>query len=122
MGERAIATPLPRAAGSVTTLTRAEGIIRIPALSEGISQEEEVTAELLVDEEDLSNTLVFIGSHDISIDLLADEIRCEGKNIRISSGNVGSLGGTHSPEKGSLPFFGRHTCWTHPRENIIYPI
>ena len=100
VGGNAIATPLQRAAGSVTTLTRAEGIIRIPALSEGIMQEEEVKAELIVDDEELKNTLVIIGSHDITIDIIADEIRRGGKNIRISSGNVGSLGGLMAIKKG----------------------
>ena len=38
VGERIVATPLPRAAGSITSLTRAEGIVRIPALSEGITR------------------------------------------------------------------------------------
>jgi len=42
VGEKIVATPLPRAAGSITTLTRAEGIVRIPALSEGVSQDEEI--------------------------------------------------------------------------------
>ena len=79
MGERSVATPLPRAAGSVTTLTRAEGIIRIHSLSEGITQDEEVEAELIVDEEELKDTIVIIGSHDITIDIIADEIRREGR-------------------------------------------
>ena len=79
VGSKHVATPLERAAGSITTLTKAEGIIRIPALSEGISQNEEVSAELLVNERELDNTVVIIGSHDITIDILADEIRRKGR-------------------------------------------
>ncbi len=108
VGPKFVATPLPRAAGSITTLTRAEGIIRIPALSEGISQNEEIEAELLVDEEDLLNTVVIIGSHDINIDILADEICGQGHNIRISSGNVGSLGGLIALKKGTCHMAGSH--------------
>jgi len=108
VGDKLIATPLPRSAGSVTTLTRAEGIIRVPAMSEGIAQDEEISAELLVNEEDLENTIVVIGSHDITIDILADEIRRGGKNIRISSGNVGSLGGLMAIRKGICHFAGSH--------------
>jgi putative molybdopterin biosynthesis protein len=108
VGPKFVATPLPRAAGSITTLTRAEGIIRIPALSEGISQNEEIEAELLVEEEDLLNTVVIIGSHDINIDILADEIRWQGHNIRISSGNVGSLGGLIALKKGACHMAGSH--------------
>jgi putative molybdopterin biosynthesis protein len=108
VGSKHVATPLERAAGSITTLTRAEGIIRIPALSEGISQNEEVEAELLVNERALNNTVVIIGSHDITIDILADEIRRKGHNIRISSSNVGSLGGLIALKKGSCHISGSH--------------
>ncbi len=118
---KAIATPLPRAAGSVTTLTRAEGIVRIPALSEGISQDEDVVAELIVDEEELKNTLVIIGSHDITLDILADEIRRGGKDIRISSGNVGSLGGLMAIKKGVSHLGGAHLLDTETGEyNLSY--
>jgi putative molybdopterin biosynthesis protein len=108
VGPKYVATPLARAAGSITTVTRAEGIIRIPSLSEGISQNEEVEAELLVAEEELLNTIVIIGSHDISIDILADEIRRKGQSIRISSANVGSLGGLMALRKGSCHIAGSH--------------
>jgi putative molybdopterin biosynthesis protein len=108
VGDRTIATPLPRAAGSVTTLTRAEGILRIPALSEGVSQEEDMSAELLVDEEALFNTVVIIGSHDMTLDMLADEISRRGHNTRISSANVGSLGGLMALRKGTCHLAGSH--------------
>ncbi|MFH1930183.1 MAG: molybdopterin biosynthesis protein [Pseudomonadota bacterium] len=121
VGPKFVATPLPRAAGSITTLTRAEGIIRIPALSEGISQNEEIEVELLVEEEDLLNTVVIIGSHDINIDILADEIRRQGHNIRISSGNVGSLGGLIALKKGSCHMAGSHLLDTETGQyNISY--
>ena len=122
VGNLAVATPLPRSAGSITTLTRAEGMIRIPSSSEGLDQGEEIHAELLVDEEDLQNTIVVIGSHDITIDILADEIRSvTGRNIRISSGNVGSLGGLMAVKKEICHFAGSHLLDTQTGEyNISY--
>lgn len=121
VGGKAIATPLPRAAGSVTTLTRAEGIVRIPALSEGITQDEDVEAELIVDDEELKNTLVIIGSHDITLDIIADEIRKGGKDIRVSSGNVGSLGGLMAIKKGVCHLGGAHLLDTGTGEyNLSY--
>ena len=116
-----MATPLPRAAGSITTLTRAEGILRIPALSEGVMQDEQIEAELLVGEEEILNTVVIIGSHDISIDLLADEIRQRGHSIRVSSGNVGSLGGLMALRKGTCHIAGSHLLDPETGEyNISY--
>jgi molybdenum cofactor synthesis domain-containing protein len=121
VGDKAIATPLQRAAGSITTLTRAEGIIRIPALSEGVGQDETVEAELLVDEEEVRNTIVVIGSHDITIDLIGDEMRRKGHNIRVSSGNVGSLGGLMALRKGTCHLAGSHLLDTETGEyNLSY--
>jgi len=121
VGDRYVATPLARAAGSITTLTRAEGILRIPQLSEGITQDQEAEARLLVPEEALKHTVVVIGSHDISIDILGDEVRHGGRDIRISSGNVGSLGGLLALRKGTCHMAGSHLLDTETGEyNISY--
>ena len=86
-----IAAPLPRGAGSITTLTRADGIIRIPARTEGIEQAALVKVELLRPSEAIDRTVVIIGSHDLTLDLLADELIPH--NLFLSSSHVGSLGG-----------------------------
>mgnify|MGYP000857590010 CR=1 FL=1 len=117
VGAICIATPLSRSAGSITSLTRAEGVIRIPPSSEGVGQDEEIQAEILVENEELDHTLVVIGSHDIAIDILADEVRlATGRNIRISSGNVGSLGGLIAIRKGVCHFAGSHLLDVHTGE------
>ncbi len=121
VGDKMVATPLPRAAGSITTLTRSEGILRIPDLSEGVTQDEELEAELMVDEQELHNTLSVIGSHDMTIDVLADEIRRRGHDIRISSGHVGSLGGLMAIRKGTCHMAGSHLLDTETGEyNVSY--
>lgn len=91
VGQRVVAAPLPRGAGSITTLTRADGIIRIPARSEGIEQASEISVELLQHPDKIDRTVVIIGSHDLTLDLLADELIPS--NLFVSSSHVGSLGG-----------------------------
>jgi putative molybdopterin biosynthesis protein len=121
VGERVVAIPLPRAAGSTTSLSRAEGIIRIPSFSEGIAAGEETQAELLVEAEDIRNSIVCIGSHDITIDILSDEIRGRGSGVRIVSGNVGSLGGLLALKKGTAHLCGCHLLDIQTGEyNISY--
>lgn len=121
VGGKTVATPLPRAAGSITTLTRAEGILCVPALSEGVTQDETIEAELLVGEEEIEHTVVVIGSHDITLDVLADETRRSGQDIRVSSGNVGSLGGLLALRKGTCHMAGSHLLDTETGEyNISY--
>ena len=74
-----------------------------------------------MDPEDLMNTIVIIGSHDITLDILSDEIRKQGHNIRIASGNVGSLGGLLALKKGTAHMAGSHLLDTQTGEyNISY--
>ncbi len=121
VGRKVVAIPLPRAAGSTTTLSRAGGIIRIPSVSEGIAAGEEAEAELLVEPEDIDNTVVIIGSHDMSLDILSDEIRRKGGGTRIASGNVGSLGGLLALKKGAAHLCGSHLLDIETGEyNISY--
>ncbi len=88
-----MATPLPRGAGTITSLMRADGLIRIPAHSEGIAAGREVATELLLAPEELEETLVVIGSHDNTLDVLATLLRRHHPGLRLSSAHVGSTGG-----------------------------
>lgn len=106
VGDRVVATPLPRGAGSITSLTRADGIIRIPTFSEGIGQAEEVEVELMKDPMDVDRTLVCIGSHDLTLDVLANELGPH--NLFLSSSNVGSLGGLLALKSRSSHFATSH--------------
>ena len=117
VGDKYIATPLSRAAGAITTITKAEGIIHVPADSEGISQKEIIEAELLVPREQLENTITVIGSHDISIDVLADAMRAKG--FCISSANVGSLSGMMALKGGICHMAGSHLLDTETGEYNI---
>ncbi|MFH1116708.1 MAG: molybdopterin biosynthesis protein [Pseudomonadota bacterium] len=91
VGDKKVAATLPRGAGSITTLTRADGIVRIPARSEGIEQGAKVEVELLRTPAQIDRTVVIIGSHDLTLDVLADELIP--RNVYLSSSHVGSLGG-----------------------------
>jgi putative molybdopterin biosynthesis protein len=106
VGDRVIAAPLPRGAGSITTLTKADGIIRIPANSEGINQGSAVQVELLRSSAEVERTLVVIGSHDLTLDVLADELIPH--NIYLSSSHVGSLGGLLALKAGNAHFATSH--------------
>ncbi|MBW1916827.1 MAG: molybdopterin biosynthesis protein [Deltaproteobacteria bacterium] len=108
VGERVIATPLPRGAGTITSLVRADGIIRIPALSEGLEEDRPAIAELLISLEELAGTLVAIGSHDNTLDVLASLLRRRNPELRLSSAHVGSLGGLLALKRGRSHLGGSH--------------
>ena len=103
-----VASSLPRGAGSVTTLTEADGIIRIPNHMEGIKAGEPVEAELLKDLAEIENTIVIVGSHDNTLDILANQMRVRDFRFGLSSSNVGSLGGLIALRNGYCHAAGSH--------------
>ncbi len=103
-----ISSQLPRGSGSITTLTEADAMIRIPSHVEGIPENREVKAQLLRSLSSIENTVVIIGSHDNTLDVLADQIKAENGKVSISSSHVGSMGGLMAIKKGMCHMAGAH--------------
>src|SRR5439155_23563738 len=70
VGDRMIATPLQRGAGVIMSLVRADGLVRVPRFSEGVHAGAMVDVELLRRPVEVRNTIVAIGSHHLTMDLL----------------------------------------------------
>jgi molybdenum cofactor synthesis domain-containing protein len=109
---RLVAMPLQRGAGVITSLTRADGILRIPQELEGLDVDQTVRVRLLRPAEDLEHTLIMIGSHDNTIDVLANELKRHDSRIHLSSSNVGSLGGLMAVRRGQTHLAGSHLLET----------
>lgn len=88
-----VANPLNRGAGITMSLVKAHGLLAIPAESLGYEQGEEVEIELLRPEQELRNTLMVVGSHDLTLDLLATALKRENPMLFLSSSHAGSMGG-----------------------------
>ena len=108
VGKRVVATPLKRGASIIMSLVLADGVVRIPRFSEGIHAGEEVDVELLVPPEVLDRTIVVTGSHDLTMELLADALRREQKGVRLISTNVGSLSGLMALARDEAHIAGSH--------------
>lgn len=106
VGDKLIATPISRGAGVITSLVRADGIVRIPRFSEGAEADTAVTVHLYRSPQEIKQTLVAIGSHDLTLDLLAQYLAEDGK--RLTSANVGSLGGLIALRRGQAHLAGSH--------------
>lgn len=106
VGKRIIAAPLSRGAGVISSLVRADGIVHIPAGVQGLQAGDPVKVELYCNPEDLERTLVVLGSHDLTIDLIAQELALQG--FKLSSGNLGSLGGLIALRRGEAHLAGSH--------------
>jgi putative molybdopterin biosynthesis protein len=103
-----VATPLPRGAGVLTSLVRADGLLMVPSEVEGHHAGEQVRVELLRGLAEIDRTIVAIGSHDLVLDLLASRLRASNPLITLASSNVGSLGGLVALRDGLCHIAGSH--------------
>ncbi len=108
VGDQIIATPISRGAGVITSLVRADGIVRIPRFSEGLEAGAKVTVHLYRSPSEIERTLVAIGSHDLTLDLIAQFLAVKGHGRRLASANVGSLGGLLALGRGEAHLAGSH--------------
>ncbi|MBD5553717.1 MAG: molybdopterin biosynthesis protein [Desulfovibrio sp.] len=102
------AVPLPRGAGTVTSLSRADALLTIPADSEGLDACAPVPATLLRPRNEIEGALLAIGSHDNTLDLLDSLLRRNHPAFRLTSAHVGSLGGLLALARGQAHLAGSH--------------
>jgi putative molybdopterin biosynthesis protein len=108
VGEKVMVTPISKGAGVITSLVRADGIVRIPRFSEGADAGSEVNVHLYRTPHEIEKTIVVIGSHDLTIDLLAQHLAEKEGAWRLMSANVGSLGGLVALRRGESHLGGSH--------------
>jgi putative molybdopterin biosynthesis protein len=108
VGEKLVAVPLARGAGVITTMVRADGLLRIPSFIEGLNAGEEAEVELLRPEEEIENTILCTGSHDLAIGVLEDQLKLKHPELKIAATNVGSLGGLLALQRGETHIAGTH--------------
>lgn len=106
VGSRRIASPLQRGAGVISSLVRADGVVVIPAGTQGIEAGEEVAVQLYRPPAEVERALVAQGSHDLTLDLICQELARRGR--RLTSTNVGSLGGLLALRRGHAHLAGCH--------------
>lgn len=114
VNNKLIATPLPGGAGVTMSLVKADGIAIIPQNLEGIEVGDIVDVKLLKPLNNIKETLVSIGSHDLIMDVISDM-------IKLTSGHVGSMGGILAMKRGECHISPIHLLDTETGEyNISY--
>ncbi|TAN43728.1 MAG: molybdopterin biosynthesis protein [Nitrospirae bacterium] len=108
VNDKLIATPVGRGAGLMMSLVRADGIMNIPADSEGLSSGSEVKIDLLRGRDEIKNTVVCIGSHDNALDILSNSLKKNYPLYSLSSAHVGSMGGLIALKRGEAHMAGTH--------------
>ena len=108
VGDTCYAVSLPRGAGTVTSLSRADAVIRVPRDCEGLDAGKPVKAELIRTREQIEGALLVIGSHDNTLDVIDSMLRRTHPRFRLTSAHVGSLGGLLALSRGQCHLAGCH--------------
>lgn len=119
--DRVIAVPLPRGSGVSMSLVRSDGVVRIPAESEGLGRWEDVEVALNHPDTAVEGTILAVGSHDVALDILASRIALADPAVTLASANVGSMGGIMAIKERQAHVAGTHLL--HPESgefNIPY--
>ena len=108
VGDRVVAAPLPGGAGVLMSMVKADGVLLVPRFSEGYQPGDAVTVELLRPTRRIDRTIMVIGSHDMTLDLLADQLQRRTPDVSLSSAHVGSLGGLLALQRHEAHLAGSH--------------
>ncbi|MEW6094596.1 MAG: molybdopterin biosynthesis protein [Chloroflexota bacterium] len=106
VGDKLLAAPLSRGAGVISSLVRADGIIILPRGVQGAEAGEVVDIHLYRTKAELERTIFCIGSHDMTLDLLAQFL--SRRDRRLASVNVGSQAGLVALKRGEAHMAGSH--------------
>jgi putative molybdopterin biosynthesis protein len=106
VGDRLVAAPLSRGAGVITSLLQADGIVSIPAGVQGLQAGAKVDVRLYRSIDEIERTILVLGSHDLTLDLMTQNLAQQG--IRLSSANLGSVGGLIALRRHEAHLAGSH--------------
>jgi putative molybdopterin biosynthesis protein len=119
IGEKLLAAPLARGAGVITSLVQADGLALIPSGTQGIEAGEQIQVRLYRSKAEIEKTILAIGSHDLTLDLMAQFLAEHDR--RLVSANVGSQGGLVALRRGEAHLAGSHLLDPETGEyNISY--
>ncbi len=103
-----IATPLARGAGVSMSLVRADGLASILQDQEGVEAGDNLVVSLWRTLREIENTIVCLGSHDLSLDILYDFLKRSDSPYTLSSAHVGSMGGIMALQREETHIAGLH--------------
>jgi putative molybdopterin biosynthesis protein len=102
------AVPLKRGSSAMESIVKADGIMRIAENKEGLHPGDRAPVILLKDKNKIKNNLLLIGSHDLSLDLIKNQIRQKNYNFDLKLQTVGSMAGLTALRRGESHLAGAH--------------
>ena len=108
VGEKLIAVPVIAETLDYSEDKKVSGYIDFPENVDRIPAGGTVNVNSCVSEEQLKNTILFIGSHDSLVDEISKILVQRNSKFTLSSAHVGSMGGIHAIRRGEAHLAGIH--------------
>jgi len=106
--DRVVALPISRGADILMSIVRADGLLRVPADVSALPQGMPIEVELLRPEKVLDGTIIILGSHDIALEILRNQVLLQCPDLDFFSANLGSHGGFEALRQGLCHVAGLH--------------
>jgi putative molybdopterin biosynthesis protein len=100
VGDRMIAAPLGRGAGALTTVVRADGLIRVPPGLASIAAGTEVEVELLRPLAEAQRTILVAAARDPALSILEDVLRSTAPPLVLATTGSGATSGPAALRRG----------------------
>ena len=115
------AVPLKRGSSAMESILKADGIMRIAENKEGLHPGDKAPVILLKEKNKIKNDLLLIGSHDLSLDLIRNQLHQKNYNFDLKLQTVGSMAGLTALRRGESQLAGAHLLDPETGEyNISY--
>ena len=116
-----VAVPQKRGSASMHSLINADGVMPIQESKEGIFSGDFTDVYILKSKNKIKNNLMMIGSHDLAVDKLINQIKKNKENFELNIQSVGSMSGLVSLKRGECQLAGAHLLESETGEyNISY--
>jgi len=116
-----VAVPQKRGSASMHSLINADGVMPIKESKEGIFSGGFTDVYILKSKNKIKNNLMMIGSHDLAVDKLINQIKKNKENFELNIQSVGSMSGLVSLKRGECQLAGAHLLEPETGEyNISY--
>jgi len=102
------AVPLKRGSSAMESILKADGIMRIAENKEGLHPGDKAPVILLKEKNIIKNDLLLIGSHDLSLDLIRNQLHQKNYNFDLKLQTVGSMAGLTALRRGESQLAGAH--------------
>lgn len=106
--DKYVFVPLKRGAASMEALAKMDGTVTVPKGIEVLDEGQKITVKTCKSIEEIDKNILFMGSNDPILSILADMIKEKDFTINLNVTNVGSMGGLISISKGYAHIGGMH--------------